>query len=273
VGHVIVVGNEKGGAGKSTLAVHLAVGLARAGLSVAGVDLDRRQRSFERYFENRARWAQANGAELPSPIFTRAPRSEADDRATAEREETDATHALIEDLAARNDIVLVDAPGADTTASRAAHAAADTIVTPMNDSFVDFDLLAEVDPVTGTVGKPSLYAAMVWEARMRRAQRARKEVDWVVVRNRLAALDARNKRRVGSALEALAGRIGFRVAPGLSERVIFREMFPAGLTLLDLTDDGAESSFTMSHVAARQELRELIVALRLPALAGRGPGF
>jgi chromosome partitioning protein len=273
VGHVIVVGNEKGGAGKSTLAVHLAIGCARCDLSVAAMDLDRRQRSFERYFENRARWAQANDTELPGPTFGFLERSMLPGRAEADAEETDRTHALIASLAEAHDIVIVDAPGADTAASRAAHGCADTIVTPLNDSFVDFDLLAEVDPVTGAVGRPSVYAAMVWEARKAKAGAEKRGIDWIVVRNRLAALDARNKRRVGAALASLAGRVGFRVAPGLSERVIFREMFPAGLTLLDLTEEGAESSFTMSQVAARQELRELMLALDLPVLKGRGVAF
>jgi chromosome partitioning protein len=90
------------------------------------------------------------------------------------------------------------------------------------------------------------------------------------MRNRLSPLDAKNKRRVGDALTALAQRIGFRVAPGLSERVIYREMFTAGLTLLDLSDEGAAASFTLSHVAARQELRDLILGLNLPPIATAG---
>lgn len=273
VGHVIVVGNEKGGAGKSTLAVHLAVACARCDLSVAAIDLDRRQRSFERYFENRARWAAAHDTELPTPSFGFLDRSSLSDRAGADKDEANRAEEMIVTLAGSHDIVIVDAPGADTPASRAAHGCADTIVTPMNDSFVDFDLLAEVDPVTGAVGKPSVYAEMVWEARKIKAGTERKPIDWLVVRNRLAALDARNKRRVGDALAALAGRVGFRTAPGLSERVIFREMFPAGLTLLDLTEDGADASFTMSHVAARQEMREIVKALKLPVLEGRDIAF
>jgi chromosome partitioning protein len=272
-GHVLIVGNEKGGAGKSTMAVHIAIAAARCGLKVAALDLDRRQRTFERYFENRTRWAAQNGADLPKPEFSFLSPPKAPDRLGAEREEIAAVQALIADMAKNNDLTIVDAPGADTPASRGAHACADTLVTPLNDSFVDFDLLAEIDPETGAIGKPSVYAEMVWEARKLKAGRSRTPIDWILVRNRLSPLDAKNKRRVGEALAALAGRIGFRVAPGLSERVIYREMFSAGLTLLDLTDEGAESSFTMSHVAARQELRDIILALRLPMLQGRALGF
>jgi chromosome partitioning protein len=272
-GHIIVVGNEKGGAGKSTMAVHLAISCARCHLNVAALDLDFRQRTFERYFENRKRWAQQNNAELPTPEFFRLPAVTATDRAGAEREEQLKTQELIAKMASTHDVVLIDAPGADTPASRAAHGCADTLITPLNDSFVDFDLLAEMDPVSGAVGKPSVYAEMVWDARKVKAATKRTPIDWILVRNRLSPLDAKNKRRVGEALSSLAQRIGFRVAPGLSERVIYREMFSVGLTLLDLTDEGAESTFTMSHVAARQELREVVLALKLPMLAGRKLGF
>jgi chromosome partitioning protein len=67
-------------------------------------------------------------------------------------------------------------------------------------------------------------------------------------------------------IEALAKRIGFRVAVGLSERVIYRELFLSGLTLLDLKrgSGGVGPSLTMSHVAARQEVRDLVAALNLP---------
>jgi chromosome partitioning protein len=273
VGHVVVVGNEKGGAGKSTVSVHLTVAALQAGLKVAAIDLDRRQRTFERYFSNRRRWCEANGVALLQPQFHAPLAADSSDRSAAEREEARRTQDLIADLVEACDLVVIDSPGANTAASRAAHQVADTIITPMNDSFVDFDLLAEIDPVTGDVVRPSYYSQMVFEARQAKAKSQRKPIDWVVIRNRLAALDARNKRRVGDALATLSGRIGFRVAPGLSERVIFREMFPAGLTLIDLTDEGTGQTFSVSHVAARQELREMVSNLRLPPLAGRDFGF
>ena len=271
--HVIVVGNEKGGAGKSTISVHLAVACVQSGVSVAAIDLDRRQRTFERYFENRRRWCEANDARLPMPDFGEVEAAKAPERALAEREEMNKVRDLIRSLSEKHDLIIIDSPGSNTPASRAAHGAADTIVTPLNDSFVDFDLLAEIDPVTGSVIRPSYYSQMVFEARQEKARQERKPIDWVVIRNRLASLDARNKRRVGDALETLSGRIGFRLAPGLNERVVFREMFPAGLTLIDLTDEGAKQTFSMSHVAARQELRELLTQLRLPVLADKPFGF
>jgi chromosome partitioning protein len=144
-----------------------------------------------------------------------------------------------------------------------AHEIADTLITPMNDSLVDFDLLARLDPATGRIKGPSVYSEMVWKARQARASRGRRPMDWLVLRNRMAALDARNKRRVGVALGELASRIGFRLVPGFSERVIFRELFLSGLTLLDLNKSDA-AAMTMSNIAARQEMRDLMRALSLP---------
>lgn len=267
-GHVLVVGNEKGGAGKSTVAVHLAVALSRAGLSVAALDIDLRQRSFTRYFENRARWAAARGVSLPGPSIEVIISSARPDREGAADEDRARVVGMINRLRDTFDVVVVDAPGSDTTPSRAAHGAADTLITPLNDSFLDFDLLAEVDPISDAITRPSLYAEMVWEARKAKSQAEKRPIDWIVLRNRLSTLDARNKRRVGDALAALAGRVGFRIAPGLSERVIYREMFPSGLTLLDM-NDAPENPLTMSQVAARQELRELVAALKLPCMEGR----
>jgi hypothetical protein len=167
-------------------------------------------------------------------------------------------------LAAANDFLVIDCPGSDSNLSRLGHARADTLITPMNDSFVDFDLLGRVDPQTYRIKGPSVYSEMVWESRKRRAVCDGGEIDWIVVRNRLSHLDAKNKRRVESVLEALASRIGFRIGPGFGERVIFREMFPSGLTLLDLRDEGVDTQMSMSHVAARAEVRALVEALQLP---------
>jgi hypothetical protein len=87
------------------------------------------------------------------------------------------------------------------------------------------------------VRRLSFYAELIWEARKKRAMAtirdARREMDWVVVRNRTGYTEARNQRRIDQALGELSKRVGFRIASGLSERVIYRELFPSGLTLLD----------------------------------------
>ena len=267
--HIIVVGNEKGGAGKSTVAMHLAVALMRMGKTVGAMDLDLRQRTFGRYLANRTKWCEKRRLDLPRPHEIILAPSTLRDLDLAEAEETERFSEALSDLKTRCDFVLIDAPGADTLYSRLAHASADTVITPVNDSFIDFDLLAEIDPETYQVGKPSLYSEMVWECRKQKAATQKRSIDWVVMRNRISMLDARNKRRVGEGLKMLSQRIGFRLAPGFAERVIYRELFPLGLTLLDLTESGSTVTFTMSHVAARQELRDLLIVLKLPGLEGQ----
>ena len=265
---VIVIGNEKGGAGKSTVSIHLSVALLCIGRKVGVIDLDVRQRSLTRYLENRTRWMQNTGAKLPMPEIVRVEASQDRDLDKAEAEESQRFLTSLARLKRDCDFIIIDAPGGDTFLSRLAHMQADTLITPLNDSFVDFDLLGDVNPQTLDVLRPSFYSEMVWTCRKKKAQTSRRPIDWVVMRNRMSPLAARNKERVGGALENLSRRIGFRLAPGLSERVIYRELFPAGLTLLDLTESASNVAFTMSHKAARQELRDLLIVLHLPELAG-----
>jgi chromosome partitioning protein len=146
--------------------------------------------------------------------------------------------------------------------ARAAILRADTLVTPMNDSFVDLDLIGQVHPENFKVTKPSFYAELIWNSRTQRAKATGRSVDWVVLRNRLQHIESHNLKRVGAALSELSRRVGFRVIPGLGERVIYRELFPKGLTLLDLGDLGEVG---LGHIAARQELREMIAGLAIPA--------
>jgi len=264
--HIIVLGNEKGGSGKTTTSMHIAASLMAQGKTVGAMDLDVRQRSFTRYIENRRAFAGRAGLNLPSPEYAKVEISDDRDRVRAAEADEAAIARAIEALAG-NDFIIIDCPGSDSVLSRTAHARADTIVTPMNDSFVDFDLLAQVDPDSFEVLSPSLYSEMVWEARKRRALAGGKPIDWLVMRNRLSVLNARNKARVGAVLGRLSRRIGFRLAPGVSERVIYRELFLKGLTLLDLNGPQTGIAMQMSHVAARHEMRNLLGALNLPGIA------
>ncbi len=249
--HVIVLGNEKGGSGKSTTAVHIGVALAHAGFRTAMLDLDSRQRTSARYIENRAEFATKRGIALPTPDLA----------VIADGPDAVAELTLRLDQASVLDFIVIDTPGRDSDLARAALARADTIITPINDSFVDFDLIGQVDPETFKVRRPSFYAELIWDARRARASNGGVAVDWVILRNRLSTLEARNMKRVGAALDQLSGRVGFRVVGGLSERVIFREFFPRGLTLLD---KDALEDFSLSHVGARAELRALLAGLNLP---------
>src|SRR5215510_10853217 len=259
--HVLVIGNEKGGSGKSTTALHIAVALLGQGARVATLDLDARQATLGRYVENRAAYAKRRAVALPMPVHLAVPLSTLPDRAAAEADEKARFDAALEQVIDQVDFVIIDTPGSDTHLSRLAHTWADTLLTPLNDSFIDLDLLARVDPDTLKIVRPSIYAEAVWKQRQLRAVKGGRPVDWVVMRNRLSSIAARNKRDMATVLEALAKRIGFRVAAGLSEGVIYKELFLNGLTLLDLKRGGpkggkAGPSLTLSHVAARQEVRD-----------------
>ncbi|WP_411816024.1 division plane positioning ATPase MipZ [Hyphococcus sp. DH-69] len=263
--HVIVLGNEKGGSGKSTTAMHLIVALLKSGKKVGAVDLDLRQGSLTRYIENRKKFCEINNKELEIPVLVEVESSSLDSRADSQAQETKNLQSALSTLG-ECDFVVIDCPGANTHLSRLAHLHADTIVTPLNDSFVDFDLLARIDPETNKVTGPSLYSEMVWTARKHRAMSGVPGgIDWVVMRNRLSATRARNKKVMGDKLEELSSRIGFRLARGFGDRVIYRELFPIGLTLLDLGGvDSPVRLSTMSHVTARLEIRSLVAMLNLP---------
>jgi chromosome partitioning protein len=263
--HVIVLGNEKGGSGKSTTAMHVLVALLKTGARVASIDTDGRQRSLTRYVENRAAWRRKSGMALELPTHFTVPPGEGDRLADIEEREFRAFAEAVSRTEYGYDYVVVDTAGANTYLMRVSHAMADTLITPINDSFVDLDVLAAVDPETYAVTHLSHYAELVEEARRQRHLVDSRATDWVVVRNRLARFDTRNRRKLDSALADIAGRLGFRLAPGISERVVFRELFPRGLTALDDLDRkalGAEP--TTSHVGAREEVAALIAALNLP---------
>jgi chromosome partitioning protein len=255
--HRIVFANEKGGTGKSTTAVHVAVALSYMGARVAALDLDPRQRTMHRYIENRLATSEKRGLTLPTPACEVFRGSSTGDLLRAIR--------LLE---ANCDFLVIDNPGRDDPLARMAVEHADTLVTPMNDSFVDFDLIGQVDAETFKVKKLSFFAELIWDARVKRSrmmiEQRRPDMDWIVVRNRTGHVEARNMARLQRALTEMSKRVGFRVAHGLSERVIFRELFPSGLTLLD---KGHLGELGTSHLVARQELRTLVKALGLPELA------
>ena len=261
--YVIVLGNEKGGTGKSTVSMHLTVALLKQGYTVGTIDVDARQGTFSRYIENR-RMRQENLKEdllLPQlhfPLF----KSEAMDLQVAQEEELGNFKQAMEQLQSCN-FVVIDTPGSDTHLSRIAHHYADTLITPMNDSFIDLDMLVRLDPESLSILRPSTYAEMVWEQKKQRAFRKLPAIDWIVLRNRLSNISSRNKEDMQRVLTALSKRIGYRLVAGFGERVIFRELFLSGLTLLDLRS--AKMPMSVSHVSARQELNELLQMIQLPA--------
>jgi chromosome partitioning protein len=259
---VIVVGNEKGGSGKSTVAMHVAIALVKARQKVATIDLDSRQRSLTHYVENRRAWGEriARDLEGPQHLCLDAP--------TGGESETCAAFVdTVDALAENHSFIVIDTPGHDGNLSRLAHSMADTLITPLNDSFVDFDVLGTVDPETFAVSDISHYAKMVQEVRRQREQHDGGSIDWVVMRNRLSMLGTRNKRLVGVALQELSRRLEFRTIEGFAERMIFREFYPRGLTALDdFNEVTLGTRPTMSHATARQEVANLLNSINLGSL-------
>jgi len=264
--HVIVVGNEKGGSGKSTTAFHLAIYLLYRGFRVASIDCDSRQQTFTQYVRNRRNWAQAHDLKLPHTTHYHLPLTRSDSIRENQKLEFDLFRQAIIEIEGQADFLVVDTPGFDTHLTRLAHSLADTLVTPLNDSVIDLDVMAHVDPVTGDPREMSHYARLVQRARTERLAIDGRTIDWVLVRNRISMLSSRSMRLVQSALEKIAVRLGCRVAEGIAERVVFRSLFPMGLTVFDPLDEallgGAPSA---SHLSARQEYHQLLEALQLPA--------
>ena len=259
---IVVVGNEKGGCGKSTTAVHLIAGLALLGRSVASLDLDHRQRTLSRYLDNRRAFCAARGYDLPMSVHQVVESAASIKRSSAESGDGRRLEALVAKLATKFDAIVIDTAGGDSVLGRTAHGLADTLVTPLNDSLLDLDLLCRLEGETPTVKAIGHYAEMVGEKRRERAERDGGVIDWIVMRNRLSSLDAANKRTIERLLRELAARIDFRIVSGFGERVIFRELFHKGLTLLDLREADPAMPINSSRAAAQQEVRAVIGAVR-----------
>ncbi len=277
--HVVVLGNEKGGSGKSTTALHIAVALLKAGQRVATIDLDGRQKTFTHYIENRRAWAtrpgiqlelwaERAGIQLELPAHYCVERAESSSIEANEMTEVANFSAAVSAIERSCDFLVIDTPGNDNFLMRLAHSMADTLITPINDSFLDLDVLAALDPVNFAVTGESHHAKMVREARRQRRMTDGRLTDWVVVRNRLSMLGSRNKRLIGEGLTELAKRIGFRWVDGFAERVIYREFFPRGLTALDDINKATLGTRpNKSHVAAQGEVIALLNLLHLPMSA------
>ncbi|HEV7345325.1 MAG TPA: division plane positioning ATPase MipZ [Devosia sp.] len=263
--HVIVVGNEKGGSGKSTTAFHLAIYLLYEGFRVASIDVDSRQQTMTHYVRNRREWARTRGLRIPHTTHFHLPLSRGDSLRENHRAEFDLFRQAVAEVEHDADFLVIDTPGFDTNLTRLAHSLGDTLITPVNDSLIDLNVMARFDPVTGEPTEMSHYSRLVQRARSERMSIDGKTIDWVLVRNRISMLSSRNMRQVQTMLERVAMRLGCRVADGIAERVIFRSLFPTGMTVFDPLDDDLLGGLpSMSHMSARQEYRSLVAALHLP---------
>ena len=258
--HIIVFGNEKGGSGKSTTAMHTAIALLRMGYKVGTIDLDARQGTLTRYFKNRFNYIVQNKENIPSPDHMAIERSQAETKAEQQAEETAFLSMALEELGKICDFIIVDTPGTDCFLSRLAHSFADTLITPMNDSFIDLDLLADIDMNNYEIRGPSVYALMVEEQRNKKMMTSGRGIDWIVMRNRIPHLSTNNNKIIADLLDKISKLASFRLTPGFGERVVFKELFLKGLTLMDLKEY-QNNELTMSQISARQEIRTLIKAI------------
>lgn len=260
---IIVFGNEKGGSGKSTMAIHVAVAMMQAGHKLGTLDLDSRQATFSRFWQNRTQRVSAEKLSLVCPTHLAVEASKADTAAARIAEEEERLGSVLRELiAAGCDTIIIDSPGSDTTLSRLGHRLANVLVTPMNDSFIDLDLIAKIDGQSLQITKPSVYSDMVWEYRKERALSGGGPIKWFIVRNRLSHINAQNKKNIEELLKQLERRFAFTFLNGFTERVIYRELFLKGLTLMDL-DKVPGEKLSMSHISARQEVRALLNAIGL----------
>lgn len=263
--HVILVGNEKGGSGKSTTAFHLAVYLLHQGLRVATIDVDSRQQTLTHYVRNREEWARRHGVNLVQTEHYHLPQFSGDSLGENNRREFNLFRDALGEVDGRTDFLVIDTPGFDTNLTRIAHSLADTLITPVNDSLIDLDVLAQFEPDTGDLRETSHYARLVQRARAERFAVSGRTIDWVLVRNRIAMLNSRNMRQVQILVQDVADQLGCRVADGIAERVIFRSLFASGLTVFD--KEAAEMTGagpSASHISALQEYQSLLAALQLP---------
>jgi len=268
--HVIVVANEKGGSGKSTLSIHITVALLKAGFRVASIDLDTRQRTLTRFLENRNSWAETAPWEVELPYHRALDRGSSSNLHDNETAEFGAFAEAVAEVEHAYEFVVIDTPASDSYLMRLAHSLADTLVSPVNDSFIDVDVFSRVHHDRSQRGQIAHYADLVLEARRKRRLVDQGIIDWVLIRNRISTIQSNNAKQISASLSRLASELQFRPAEGFHDRVIFRELFPIGLTALDPIEEATRSgTLSASQNAARNEIEHLIKTLQLPE-RGRG---
>ncbi len=265
--HIIVFGNEKGGSGKSTTAMHTSIALLRLGYRVGTIDLDARQGTLTRYLKKRFDYITRENEHLPSPAHMAIERSPKGTTTEQQNEEENFLNMALEELGMVSDFIIIDTPGTDSFLSRLAHSFADTLITPMNDSFIDLDLLADIDMKNHQIKGPSIYSKMVAEQRHIKRKRNGGTINWIVMRNRMTHLNTNNNKIISKLLDKISKLAKFTLSPGFGERVVFKELFLKGLTLLDLKED-QDGGLTLSQIAARQEVRNLIMTIAPDAIKG-----
>lgn len=249
--HIIVISNEKGGTGKSTLSMHIATILLYEGYKVATIDMDGRQGTLTKYVNNRKKFDPLNRSKLPAPYHL----SFSIDDEEGSKEELIRRH--INELSKTYDAIVIDTPGTKNYLFDEAHKYADTLITPISDSLLDLNVIADIDFNSKKIGKPGHYAEHIWEVKKYLASQNKPYLNWIVVGNRLSVFNSKNKTAVFEYLEKLSKLYGFKLFFGIKDRVIYKELFLDGLTVLDMKNDKLKMKMSISHIAAKREIRNV----------------
>lgn len=249
-GHVIVFANQKGGVGKSTLAFHAAIALCDVGKKVAVIDLDHGQATLSGALINREATCRLLKIGLPTPRF-----------ATVSHSSGAYLAQEIARIGSDCNYVVIDLAGGDSPITRRAVAMADTLVTPVNSSFADIDLLGQFDATTMRLKRLGRFARLVNGIGQAREDRSMAVADWIVMPNRIRRSGSNNEISIGDSLAHLAEIAGYRIGKGMCERVAYRELFLFGLTHLDLK---RIPHLARAKLAAKHEIEQLLADLRLP---------
>lgn len=252
--HIIVISNEKGGTGKSTICMHLAIKLLQEGFHVATIDLDGRQGTLSKYIENRKHFRELRQVYLPTPEhFCFVPENI---QVKMEDSKTELNNLILK-LSKSYDAILIDTPGTKNYLFDQAHKYADTVITPISDSLIDLSIMADIDFSQNKISAPGPYANFIWETKKLLASQGKAYLNWIVVGNKFSSLNSKNKEIVFSYLDKMAKLYGFRFLRGIKDRVIYKELFLEGLTVLDMSHEQLKMKMTMSHLAAKHEIRNL----------------